>query len=434
MPFASAFTPGGAARRAGIHYAWVILAATFVALAVGMGARSTYGVFVKPFEADFGVTRTATSAVASVSLLLFAFSQPVIGSLLDRFGGRLVIGGSLLVIGLGSILSGMVTQFWQFFLLFGVVGGIASGGAGLTSGSIVAVRWFTERRGQAIGIASSGFSAGQLIFYPLISLLYTWYGWRQTYLIQGIFVCVFVVPVVIWLLRNDPADVGLQPYGEAPGQGPAGAGSRGPGAPGRAVAMSEAVRSIDFWWLALGYFVCGYTSAGLAQTHLIPYWVEHGFHEVQAANAMSLVGAMNVFGTILSGRLCDRFGNRVPLSIYYFVRGLAIFFLLTVRDGLSVTIFAMIFGLSYIATVPPTSGLTADLFGRASMGRVYGWITCSHQIGGAVGAYLSGYLYTQSGSYAGAFTAAAALCFAAAAMSYAIREPRPQPVPVPAAP
>ncbi len=434
MPIRSGSAPGRAAHRAGIHYAWVVLAATFVALAVGMGARSTYGVFVKPFEAEFGVTRAATSAVASVSLLLFAFSQPVIGSLLDRFGGRLVIGGSLLVIGLGSILSGMATQFWQFFILFGIVGGIASGGAGLTSGSIVAIRWFTERRGQAIGIASSGFSAGQLIFYPLISLLFTWYGWRQTYIILGVFVSVLVVPAVTWFLRNDPADLGLQPYGGLPAQGPAGAGGQPSAAPQRAVPMAEVVRSMDFWWLALGYFVCGYTSAGLAQAHLIPYWVEHGFHEVQAANAMSLVGAMNVVGTILSGRLCDRFGNRVPLSIYYFVRGLAILFLLTVRDGLSVSIFALIFGLSYIATVPPTSGLCADLFGKASMGRVYGWVTCSHQIGGAMGAYLSGYLYVQSGSYAGAFTAAAALCFAAAAMSYAIREQRPQPVPAPAAP
>jgi MFS family permease len=412
-----------------LHYAWIVLGITFVALAVGMGARSTWGVFVKPIEAEFGVNRTATSAVASVSLLLFAFSQPIIGWLLDRYGGRAVIGGSLLLIGAGSLLSGMVTQFWLLFILFGIVGGIASGGAGLTSGSILAIRWFTERRGLAIGLASSGFSAGQLAFYPLITLLLTWYGWRQAYVLLGVFVSFVVVPVVLWFLRNDPADLGLAPYG---GSGEA-AAVPGAAGPGRGVSMREAVRSVDFWWLALGYFVCGYTSAGLAQTHLIPYWIDHGFHELQAANAMSLVGAMNVGGTILSGRVCDRFGNRVPLSIYYFVRGLAILFLLTVRDGLSVTIFAVIFGLSYIATVPPTSGLTADLFGKASMGRVYGWITCSHQLGGALGAYLSGYLYTQAGNYVGAFTAAAALCFAASAMSYAIREPRPGPAPVPAA-
>ncbi len=408
-----------------LHYAWIVLAITFVALAVGMGARSTWGIFVKPLESEFGVTRAATSAVAAVSLLLFAFSQPVIGWFLDRYGGRLVISGSLLLIGVGCLASGLATQFWQLFFLFGIVGGIASGGAGLTSGSILAIRWFTARRGLAIGLASSGFSAGQVIFYPLITLLLTWYGWRLSYVIQGAAVCLLVVPVAFWLLRNDPADKGLAPYGETPaGSGPAMQAVT----PERPMAMTEAVRSIDFWWLAMGYFVCGYTSAGLAQTHLIPYWVEHGFHLEQAAKAMMLVGAMNVVGTILSGRLCDRFGNRVPLSLYYFIRGLAILFLLTVRDALSVTIFAVIFGLSYIATVPPTSGLTADLFGKASMGRVYGWITCSHQLGGALGAYLSGYLYTQSGNYVGAFTAAAALCFAASAMSYAIREQR-QPAP-----
>jgi sugar phosphate permease len=413
-----------------LHYAWIILAVTFVALAVGMGARSTWGIFVKPLEAEFGVSRAATSAVAAVSLLLFAFSQPVIGWLMDRCGGRLVISGSLLLIGVGCLASGLATHFWQLFFLFGIVGGIASGGAGLTPGSILAIRWFTARRGLAIGLASSGFSAGQVIFYPLITLLLTWYGWRQSYVIQGAAVCLLVVPVAFWLLRNDPADKGLAPYGETPA-------ASGPAlravAPERPTAMTEVVRSIDFWWLAMGYFVCGYTSAGLAQTHLIPYWVEHGFHLDQAARAMMLVGGMNVVGTILSGRICDRFGNRVPLSLYYFIRGLAILFLLTVRDALSVTIFAVIFGLSYIATVPPTSGLTADLFGKASMGRVYGWVTCSHQIGGAAGAYLSGLLYTQTGNYTGAFLAAASLCFAASAMSYAIREPRPRTPPLPAA-
>jgi MFS family permease len=421
---------GRAARSPRVHYAWVVLGTTFVALAVGMGARSTWGIFVKPLEAEFGVTRAATSAVASVSLLLFAFSQPVIGWLLDRYGGRLVIGGSLLLIGVGCLASALAARFWQLFILFGVVGGVGAGGAGLTSGSILAIRWFTARRGLAIGLASSGFSAGQVVFYPLITLLLLRYGWRQSYVIQGAAVCLLVVPVVFWLLRNEPADKGLAPYGGTPA---AGGTAIQAVPPQRSVEMSEVVRSIDFWWLALGYFVCGYTSAGLAQTHLIPYWVEHGFHLEQAARAMMLVGAMNVAGTILSGRLCDRFGNRVPLSSYYFIRGLAILFLLTVRDALSVTIFAVIFGLSYIATVPPTTGLTADLFGKASMGRVYGWITCSHQIGGALGAYLSGLLYTQTGNYVGAFTAAAALCFVASAMSYAIREGTRPPVPAPAA-
>jgi MFS family permease len=415
------------ARPARFHYAWVVLAATFVALAVAMGARSTWGIFVIPLEAEFGVSRAATSAVASVSLLLFAFSQPIIGWLLDRYGGRLVIGGALLLIGIGCLASGFAARFWQLFILFGIVGGIASGGAGLTSGSILAIRWFTARRGLAIGLASSGFSAGQVIFYPLITLLLTWYGWRGSYFIQGTAICLFVVPIVFWFLRNDPADKGLAPYG---GMLADGAARGAAAAPERAMAIRDVIRSIDFWWLALGYFVCGYTTAGLAQTHLIPYWVDHGFHLEQAARAMMLVGAMNVAGTILSGRICDRFGNRVPLSSYYFIRGLAILFLLTVRDALSVTIFAVIFGLSYIATVPPTSGLTADLFGKASMGRVYGWITCSHQIGGAAGAYLSGLLYTRTGNYVGAFTAAAALCFVASAMSYAIREHRRVPVPV----
>lgn len=412
------------------HYAWVVLGVTFLALLVGMGARASFGVFIKALEGEFHVTREETSSIASISLLLFAFSQPLIGLLLDRLGARRILAASLLLIGLGTIATSMVTGFWQLYLVYGVVGGIAAGGASITAGAFVATRWFTQRRGLAIGIAGAGASAGQLVFLPLASILLAWYGWRQSYLLQGIAVTFLMFPVVAWLLRCDPADVGLAPYGAEP-PGPSGDVS-GAAARMPRVSIVEAARSLDFWWLALGYFVCGYTTAGMAQTHLIPYWVEHGFHEVQAANAMSLMGAMNVVGTIFSGRLCDRYGSRIPLSIYYFTRGIAILFLLVVTDGVSIAIWAVIFGLSYIATVPPVSSLTADLFGKASMGGVYGWITCSHQIGGALGAYLSGVLYTQTGSYAGAFTAAAALCFIASAMSYAIREtPRP-PVPVPA--
>lgn len=426
MPPDPAAHPALGGRFPRVHYAWIVLGVTFLALLVGMGVRSSFGVFIKALESEFHVTREATASVASISLLLFAACQPVVGFLLDRLGARRVLAGALLLIGLGTIATSLVTRFWQLYLVYGVVGGIAAGGASITAGAIVAMRWFSRRRGLAIGIAGAGFSAGQLIFLPLTSVLLSWYGWRQSYLLQGVAVTCLVFPVVAWLLRGDPADVGLAPYGGDAAGAPAG-GPQGAAVPAPGVGMAEAVRSLDFWWLALGYFVCGYTTSGMAQTHLIPYWVEHGFHPVQAANAMSLMGAMNVVGTILSGRVCDRYGNRIPLSVYYFTRGIAILFLLVVKDGLSITIWAVIFGLSYIATVPPVSSLTADLFGKASMGRVYGWITCSHQIGGACGAYLSGVIYTQAGSYAGAFTAAAALCFVASAMTYAIREERREP-------
>jgi len=250
MPNPSGVRPQPAPSSARLHYAWIVLGITFVALAVGMGARSTWGVFVKPIEAEFGVNRTATSAVASVSLLLFAFSQPIIGWLLDRYGGRVVIGGSLLLMGAGSLLSGWVTEFWLLFIMFGIVGGIASGGAGLTSGSILAIRWFTERRGLAIGLASSGFSAGQLVFYPLITLLLTWYGWRQTYVVQGVFIILAVFPLVVWLLRNDPADVGLAPYGGY--TEPTAAAARGGADPGRGVTMREAVRTLHVPYVRRG--------------------------------------------------------------------------------------------------------------------------------------------------------------------------------------
>jgi predicted MFS family arabinose efflux permease len=160
--------------------------------------------------------------------------------------------------------------------------------------------------------------------------------------------------------------------------------------------------------------------------------MDHGFHQMQAANALGLMGALNIVGTMLSGRVCDRMGNRIPLSTVYFFRALAILFLLLVRDGVMLTVWAMAFGLTYIASVPPTSGLTADLFGKLSVGKLFGWIFLSHQVGAALGSWIGGYLYDQTGNYVGAFLSAAALAFVASALSYAIRE-TPRAVPVAAA-
>jgi len=418
------------ARR--FHYAWVVIGVTFFALMAGMGVRSNFGVYVKALEAEFHTTREPVSRINFISLLLFAFMQPVIGAILDRYGPRVVLAGSMLLAGLGTIgLSYAPSLFWVG-VLYALVGGIASGGAAVTAGTSVATRWFAKSRGLAIGIAGAGNSAGQLIFFPLATWLVVVTNWRFSYLLQGILMAAVAFPIVAWFARSDPQDMGLAPYGagEAPGVEAAGPV---PGAGGRRVGLAEAARSRDFWLLAMGFFVCGYTSTGLVQFHFIPYAMDHGFHEMQAANALGLMGALNIVGTMASGRICDRVGNRIPLSVVYGFRALAILFLLTVRDGVMLTVWAVAFGLSYIASVPPTSGLTADLFGRASVGKLFGWIFLSHQVGAALGSWIGGYLYDRTGNYVGAFLSAAALAFIASALSYAIRESPRQPVPIPAA-
>ncbi len=414
------------------HYAWIVIGVTFFALMAGMGVRSNFGVYIKPLEAEFHTTREPVSRINFLSLLVFAFMQPLIGTIVDRHGPRLVLAGSMLLAGVGTIGLAYAPSLFWVGALYVLVGGIASGGAAQTAATSVATRWFAKSRGLAIGIAGAGSSTGQLIFFPLATWLLLKTNWRFSYLLQGLLMAAVAFPLVAWLGRSDPQDLGIAPYGA--GEAPAAPAPAGGGAPReRRVGLAEAAHSRDFWLLAAGFFVCGYTSTGIIQFHFIPYAMDHGFHQMQAANALGLMGALNIVGTMFSGRLCDRVGNRIPLSAVYFFRALAILFLLAVRDGVMLTVWAMAFGLTYIASVPPTSGLTADLFGRLSVGKLFGWIFLSHQVGAALGSWIGGYLYDHTGNYVGAFLSAAALAFVASALSYAIRESPRRPVPVPAA-
>jgi len=199
--------------------------------------------------------------------------------------------------------------------------------------------------------------------------------------------------------------------------------------------LAVAVRSREFWLLAGSFFVCGYTSTGLIGVHLIPHAVDHGFDKMAASGAMGLMGAMNVVGTTASGWIADRHGRRIPLAIYYFLRGLSLFFLLAVGSIGELNLFAVIFGLNYISTVPPTSMLTADLFGKRSVGMLFGWIFLAHQLGAALASYVGGAIYDRTGAYDWAFISAGILGLVAAGMVLAIREPaRPEPVSIAARP
>lgn len=407
-----------------LHYAWVVAGITFLALLAASGVRSSFGVFIKPLERDFGWERGAIALAAAFSLLIYGAIGPFIGRLVDRYGPRRVLALSVLLCGAGALLSATVTRLWHLYLWAGIFTAVGAGGAAIVTASAVAARWFDQRRALMMGIAGAGTSAGQLLFIPLAMALALDLGWRASFFWMGAILVVLVFPLCVWLLRDDPAEKGLRPYGAAPARS---AGEAGGAvlAPERRTAVSAAVRSADFWYLAGGFFVCGYTSNGMIGTHVVPYAVDRGLGEMTAAAAIGLMGAMNVVGTLASGYLCDRFGKKVPLACFYFFRGVSILYLIAVDTPVSLNVWAVLFGLNYIATVPPTSTLTADLFGRLSVGVLFGWIFLSHQVGAAAGAWVGGRIFDATGSYALAFLSAAVLAFVAAGLSLMIREGRP---------
>jgi MFS family permease len=416
--------------RGRIHYGWVILAAVVVVMLGGSGLRAMFGVFIRPLEADFGWDRASLSGAAALSLLLLGAVGPIAGWMVDHWGPRRIILASCAVLAAGAVLSSRVSELWEIYVTAGVLMAVGAGGLGMSTASSVATRWFEARRGLVLGILGGGMSAGQLVVIPLAVWLTVHFGWRQSFLWLGIGMLVTGIPITLWLVRDDPAQEGLEAYGA----GQAGLPMASAAVEHR-VPLGEAMGVPAFWLLVGTFFVCGYTSNGLVLTHLVPHAAEHGFSEMQAAQALGVMGALNIVGTVTSGWICDRFGRKGPLAFYYGVRGLSLLFLLWVWDLPSLHIFAAIFGLNYISTVPPTTTLAANIFGRYSVGTLSGWIFLSHQVGAALGAVVGGWIFDATGSYGWAFVSAAILAFIASALALAIRdEPLPRrPTPRPAA-
>jgi len=408
--------------RRRIHYAWVVLAATTLVLLVASGVRSSFGVFIKPMEAEFGWDRASLSLVASLSLLLYGAVGPLVGRLADRWGPRGVFVGATVLLGAGALATARVGALWQLYLTAGIVTALGAGGMAMSVAASVIARWFDTRRGLVLGIAGGGLAAGQLLIVPLAMTLTVVWGWRFTFVLLGAGILFLILPLAVGLVRNDPKDLGIVPYGAVTGRTPRTEAEIATDRTG----ILEAAGTWPFWLLAGSFWVCGYTTTGLVLTHLIPHATEHGFHATQAAQALGLMGALNIVGTVASGWICDRFGPKGPLAGYYFLRGLSLIFLPYVGTVPGLFAFAAIFGLNYISTVPATTTLTAKIYGRYSVGELSGWIFFSHQVGAAFGSAVGGYLYDQFGDYTLAFHSAAAVAFVATAMVLAIRD---QPVP-----
>jgi len=424
--------------RKPLYYGWILLIAVVFVMLAGSGIRAVFGVFIKPIEAEFGWTRQQLSGAAALSLFVLGAVGPTVGWLADIWGPRRVMLLATATLGIGTVLASFVGHLWQLYASTGVLMAMGAGGLGMATSSTIAARWFVARRGLILGILGGAMSAGQMLIVPLSMVIIRLYGWRASFLWLGIGVLLLALPVIFTLVRDDPKDKGLEPYGA----GTAGGKAFGGVVHERRVPVSEAMGIPAFWLLAATFFVCGYTTNGLVLTHLIPHAAEHGFSEMHAAQALGLMGAMNIIGTVLSGWICDHFGRKGPLAFYYGVRGLSLVFLLYVWNVPSLHIFAAIFGLNYISTVPPTTTLTANIFGRLSVGALSGWIFFSHQVGSAIGAWAGGAIFDATGSYSWAFLSAAVMAFLAAGLSLLIREvpvgakptrrPTPSGAPVPA--
>ncbi len=400
--------------RRTLYYGWIIVAVTFAALLVSSGIRTAPSVVIVPLEADFGWSRAEISLAVAISLFAFGLGGPIGGGLVDRFGPRRVMIAGLVLTFAGLLpLIGLSAQ-WHLIVLWGLVVGVGTGIVTNVLGATVALRWFNRYRGVVVGLFGAASAAGQLLFVPSLIGVASAGGWSAVFAVLTAITAAVLVPVVLWM-RDRPQQMGLEPLGEASAATRASDAHQTP--------LRDALRTRDFWLLAGSFFICGYTTNGLIGTHLLPHTLEHGFVEAEISWALAFMGLMNIFGTLASGWLSDRYDNRVLLATYYTFRGLSLAALPFIIEMQGMLIFALIYGLDWVATVPPTVNLTAQRFGRSSLGTIYGWIFCSHMIGAGIASYAGGLFRDTLGDYHLIFISAAVLGLVAAVLALSISRP-----------
>jgi predicted MFS family arabinose efflux permease len=417
-----------AARRVSgrVHYAWISVGVVFFVLLAAAGTRATPSVMMLPLEHQFGWSRATISLAISINLALYGLTGPFAAAAMQRFGVRPTILAALGLLAAGVALSSLMTASWQMILIWGVLVGGSTGVAAITLAATVVNRWFTTHRGLAMGILTASSATGQLVFLPMLASIAEHFGWRSVVLVVAAVVAL-VLPLVAWLLPERPDDVVLRPFGE-----PADAPEPAPAVAKNPVMLAfstlgMASKTPDFWLLFFSFFICGASTNGYIGTHLIAMCADHGMTKVQGAGLLAAMGIFDLFGTTLSGWLSDRYNSRLLLFWYYGLRGLSLIFLPYAFgiEFFGLPVFAVFYGLDWVATVPPTVRLATDVFGKESAPIVFGWVVAGHQFGAAFAALGGGLLRASLGTYTVATMISGSLCIVGALMVLRInRAPR----------
>jgi len=411
----------------GVHYGWAVAGVTFLTMLATAGAMGSAGVLIRPLQDEFGWTNAEISSALAIRLVLFGLLGPFAAAFMNRWGIRRVVVSALLLIIAGILGSFAMSELWQLVALWGIVLGVGTGMTALVLGATVATRWFSARRGLVVGLMTASNATGQLVFLPMLASLTATVGWRSALSVTVVTLVLALVAVLVFM-RDRPSDVGLPPYGEraiVPPPPPAASLARMLAAP--LVTLRDASRTGVFWVLFATFFVCGFSTNGLIQTHWIAICGDFGVAPVGAAGMLAVIGVFDLAGTVLSGWLSDRFDNRWLLFWFYGLRGLSLIYLpFTGFSIYELSLFAIFYGLDWVATVPPTVKLAAERFGPERAAIVFGWVFTGHQLGAAAATYLAGATRTGFDTYLPALFAAGMLCLVAAALILTLSRPAPR--------
>ena len=429
---------GLSSRQGGIYYGWYVVVTAMIIAAVTTGARNGFGVFVIPMSEHFDWNRTTISVAAGMGWLVNGVTQPFLGHLFDKFDSRKVILVSLVVAGLATAALSLTFHYLFLVFLFSFVLSTAMSGASIGTLGPLLARWFVKRRTLVLGLVASGTSIGGLVLIPFSGILVELFDWRVSWIALGAIITFLAVPLGFVFLRNSPAQIGILPDGE-----PTPTSGGVTSAPARRQGLFEvdqwykSFRSPPIWNLSAAYMVCGIT-VGLISVHFVPYAQEQvGISLRMASIIFGVLTGLNVIGAIGGGWLADRFGRKNVLGSVYAVRCFAYLVLIggliAVERSISLPligslglpslwIFAVLAGFSWIASVPITTSLTADVYGLRALGTISGISFLCHQIGAFVSIILGGVLFDLTGSYLLPFSLAAACLIPASIAAYAINE------------
>lgn len=405
-------------RSLGQKYAFVVVGVIFLALLVSAGRASAPGVLLMPLENTFGWSRGVISFSAGLGIFLYGLTGPFAAAAMQTFGIRRTVMGALALMSLATFTSGFMSEPWHLIITWGIVAGIAGGGVAIVLAGTIANRWFTTHRGLVMGLLTASTATGTLLFLPAPAALAEYAGWRSVvWSVAG--ASALLVPLVWLLIPERPESIGILPYGATEPAPPA--PPRGNPIVTAFKGLAMAVRSGDFWLLFATFFICGFTTNGLVGTHMIALCSDNGIPEVKAAGLLALMGFFDLFGTTASGWLTDRYDARKLLFAYYALRGLSLIYLpFSDFSFYGLSLFAVFYGLDWIATVPPTLKLTTKAFGDRDAPIVFGWIVAGHQLGAASAAVFAGIMREANGSYLEAFVIAGATGAVAAVLSLLI--------------
>jgi MFS family permease len=394
-------------------YGYIVVAASLLIILITYGIRTSFGVFFKPIINEFDWTRALISGAVTLSMVMQGLWGILMGRLNDKFGSRSVITLCCFISGLGLLLMYFISSAWQLYLFYGVIFGVGMGGVFVALFSTV-TRWFVKRRGIMTGIVAAGIGAGTLIMAPISDWLISVYDWRVSYLILGSIAMVIGI-ITAQFLRRDPTQMGLVPYGQNESRVENTSSSVTEG-----LSLKETVVTRQFWMLAIVFFSLGYNIFAVT-VHIVPHIIDLQISATTAALILAVSGGIQAVGGILLGGIADKVGNRRVLIIGFILISASMFWLLPIKSVWMFYLFAVIYGIGVSGGGIMEPIIVAELFGIKSHGLILGVVSFVFTIGGAVGPFVTGYLYDLNGNYQIAFLLCAVLAVVAIILAALLR-------------